>query len=108
VSLPAAALLLLRGVSGQHPGADLIVGQVPACSHMLGCQVHSITSECHAVHCCGVCLGMFAWAMWVQRKLRQCMLTTWRINASQSAWNAAWIGMDFVLDSRWVPGSEYW
>lgn len=39
-------------------------------------------------------------AMWLLRKVRQYCLVTCFKTASQSAWNAAWIGMDFVLDAR--------
>jgi len=43
--------------------------------------------------------------MWLKRKLHQCCLVSCVQGASQSAWNAAWIGMQFVLDARCDPQS---
>lgn len=44
--------------------------------------------------------GAFTLAMWLLRKLRQCTLINCMKGASQSAWNAAWVGDNFLLNAR--------
>lgn len=42
----------------------------------------------------------FAWLNWLIRKLRQGCLTGCVQTASQSMYNSAWLGFEFVLDYR--------
>jgi hypothetical protein len=44
----------------------------------------------------------FAWMNWLIRKLRQSCLTSCVQTASQSMYNSAWLGFEFVLDYRQV------
>lgn len=39
-------------------------------------------------------------AMWLKRKAQQYFVGHCMKDASQATWNAAWSGMQFVLDSR--------
>lgn len=64
--------------------------------------VSGCTSDVLAVltQCPAHASGAFTLAMWLKRKLHQYCLSSCMKGASQSAWNAAWIGMEFVLDAR--------
>jgi hypothetical protein len=42
----------------------------------------------------------FAWINWLMRKMRQSCLTNCVKTASQSMYNSAWLGFEFVLDYR--------
>ena len=44
--------------------------------------------------------GAFTLGMWLLRKTRQCLLVNCMKGASQSAWNAAWVGDQFLLNAR--------
>jgi hypothetical protein len=46
--------------------------------------------------------GAFTLGMWLLRKTRQCLLMNCMKGASQSAWNAAWVGDQFLLNARSV------
>lgn len=54
---------------------------------------------CYLYICLRIAAG-FAWMNWLIRKLRQNCLTSCVQTASQSTYNGAWLGFDFVLDYR--------
>jgi hypothetical protein len=44
--------------------------------------------------------GLFSFIFWAQRKLWQCCLTRCAKTASQDTYNAAWVGPEFMLNTR--------